>query len=200
MYEFNPSTIWITGVTASGKTTLGKSLYEYLIGLFSKRNIEFLDGEELRKHLDKEYGYSAEDRMEVIKEIVQVVAEFNQQNKIVIVSTISHKRQMREFARCQLINFMEVFLKCPISVSASRDYKDHYRRAYAGEYEMFVGVTEPYEESESPELILDTENLSYEQCSQILNDKAIHFLDPAPRRRVTKHMLFIQSENKSNER
>ena len=176
-FEYNVGTIWITGVTASGKTTLGEKLYEHFVGLYSKKNVEFMDGERFRKHLDKEYGFSTEDRFEVIKEIVPVVVDFIHQNKIVIVSTISHKRQMRDFSRNRLSNFMEVYLKCPAEVCAKRDYKDHYRRAYAEEYEMFVGVTEPYEESELPELVLETGTQSMEQCSQILIDKATQFLE-----------------------
>jgi adenylylsulfate kinase len=174
--EYNVGTIWISGLTASGKTTLGKKLYEHFVGLYSKKNVVFLDGEEFRKHIDKEYGFSTEDRFKVIKKIVQVVFDLNQQNKIVIVSTISHKRKMRDFSRCRLSNFMEIYLKCPVAVCSRRDYKDHYRRAYAGEHEMFVGVTEPYEESESPELVLETATQSIEQCSQILIDKATQFL------------------------
>ena len=165
------------GDVFTGKTTLGEKLYEHFVGLYSKKNVELLDGEKFRQHLDKVYSFSTEDRFEVIKKIVPVVVDFIQQNKIVIVSTISHKRQMRDFSRNRLSNFMEVYLKCPVAVCARRDYKGHYRRAYAGEYEMFVGVTEPYEESESPELVLDTATQSLDQCSQILIDKATQFLN-----------------------
>ena len=83
---------------------------------------------------------------------------------------------MREFARSQLPHFMEVYLKCPTSVCAQRDYKDHYRRAFAGEYEMFVGVTDLYEASENPELTIDTAKKSIGKCAEVLIQQAITFL------------------------
>lgn len=171
-----PGTIWITGLSASGKTTLGKSLYGHLVQRFPETYVKFLDGEELRKHLSREYGYSTEERFEVVKKIVQIASQYKEKCGIVIVSTISHKKHMREFARSQLPHFMEVYLKCPTSVCTQRDYKDHYRRAFAGEYEMFVGVTDLYEASENPELTIDTAKKSIGKCTEVLIQQAITFL------------------------
>jgi len=71
---------------------------------------------------------------------------------------------------------MEVYLDCPVNVCAQRDYKGHYRRAFAGEYDNFIGVTEPYELSEAPEKIINTAELTIEECSKILLNETLRFL------------------------
>lgn len=160
-------TIWITGITASGKTTLGKDLYQ---NLFQKGfiNIEFLDGDELRKRIGGNHGHSLRDRYAVLKKIVKLAKELNQENKIVIVSTISHKVEMRKYARRELENFIEIYLSCHPDVCARRDYKGLYKKAKQGELDLFVGVTEPYEESEKPELIVHTDKFSREECFHMI--------------------------------
>ena len=72
---------------------------------------------------------------------------------------------------------MEVYLDCPVEVCAARDYKEHYRKAYGGSYDNFVGVTEPYEKSDHPELTLDTANRSVEDCMATLLDRTLAFFD-----------------------
>jgi len=173
--SISPATIWITGITASGKTTLGKCLYA---GLREKglKKIEFLDGDELRRRLDKKYGHSLEDRFKVLYNIVRIVQECHAAGRSTIVSTISHKKEMREYVRGQIPKFMEVFLKCAPGVCADRDYKGHFKRAMAGEYDMFIGVTHSYEPSANPELILDTQKNSIAACCTELIEKALVFL------------------------
>lgn len=168
MGDFILGTIWITGITASGKTTLGSRLSQLLAERIGGENVTFLDGEELRKKLKKNYGYSVRDRFDVVKEIVEVVLQLNAMGKVVIVSTISHKKSMREYANAKLPSCFEVYLDCPVPTCAERDYKGHYERAFAGEYDMFVGVTEPYEISDHPALILDTASNSIEECMGVL--------------------------------
>lgn len=169
-------TIWITGVTASGKTTLGKVLYDRLVQQFSLEQIVFLDGDKLREKLKKNYGYTIEDRITSLKDLVQVAKKYYDQEKIVIVSTISYKKQMRKYARRKMPHFMEVYLDCSIEICSKRDYKDHYRRAFAGEYETFVGVTDEYEASDDPELILNTSTFSIKECSKLLYEQANIFI------------------------
>lgn len=170
-----PATIWITGLSASGKTTLGKLLFE---GLMAKGidSVEFLDGEALRSMLGRTYGYSTEERNAVISNTIRIAKEINKRGGICIVSTISHKRQTRQTARSEIGNFMEVYLNCPIEVCAKRDRKGHYAKALAGEYEHFVGVTEPYELSENPDLVLDTARSAADECADILIRRVIKFL------------------------
>lgn len=136
-------------------------------------NFIIIDGEELRKKLKRQYGFSVEERFDVAKNIVDVALEEIYKGKLVVISTITHKVEMRKMARKQIDRFMEVYLNCPVNVCASRDYKDHYRRAFAGEYEMFVGVTDAYEESDSPEVVLHTNEMNADECSDILLQKAL---------------------------
>ncbi len=84
-------------------------------------------------------------------------------------------KQMRQMARAAIDRCMEVWLHCPVEVCAHRDYKGHYARAFAGEYEMFVGVTHPYEESPSPELTLRTDLMSIDECRQALYRRTLEF-------------------------
>ena len=169
-------TIWITGLSASGKTTLG----EYLRCNLQKKgieNVKLLDGEELRKNFDRIYGHSLEERYAVVSKIIKIAHECNQKGSISIVCTISHKKEMREMARQEIRHFMEVYLKCPVEVCARRDYKGNYKKAFQGEGEYFAGITEPYEKSENPELVLDTASKSINECSAILLNRVLEFLE-----------------------
>lgn len=167
-----PGVIWITGLSASGKSTAGKHLYEKLQNS-GIENAEILDGEELRARLDRKYGYTVEERMAVAENIVRVAAGKIKSGKLVIVSTITHKLAMRKMARDLINPFMEVYLQCPVEVCAARDYKGNYEQALAGKCDNFIGVTEPYELSAHPELVLDTSRLGVEDCSEILFKKTL---------------------------
>jgi adenylylsulfate kinase len=178
-----PATIWITGVSASGKTTMGKYLSEALVSR-GVSNVKWLDGEDVRKSMKNKFGYSVKDRTEVIRHMITLANEHNAEGGVVVVSTISHRREVRSQVRSEIDNFMEIFLKCPVEVCAARDFKDNYRRAFAGEYSNFPGVTEPYEES-SPELVLDTANCSISECGELLTRHVLDFLHaetPPPQR------------------
>lgn len=173
--SINTGTIWITGISASGKTTLGERLVKNL-RLKGIKNITFLDGEVLRKQLNKTQGYSVEERCAILKNTIQLTKNYNQSGKIVVVATISHKRKIREKARKEIGHFMEVYLKCPVESCAKRDYKGNYVKAFKGLYDNFVGVTEPYQVSENVELILDTDKDDVEKCSKVLLEEAVNFL------------------------
>ncbi|MCP4376887.1 MAG: adenylyl-sulfate kinase [bacterium] len=169
-----PATIWITGVSASGKTTMGKYLSDALVSQGVPK-VKWLDGEDVRKSLKSKFGYSVKDRTEVIRHMITLANEYNSEGSVVIVSTISHRREVRSWVRSEIDSFMEIFLRCPVDVCAARDFKDNYRRAYDGEYSNFPGVTEPYEES-SPELVLDTANCSISECGELLTRHVLDFL------------------------
>ena len=170
------ATIWISGVTASGKTTLGKILYKELkdAGIV---NIKFLDGENLRKIQNRVYGHSVEERFKVIKNYIKIVQNENKNGNIVIISTVSHKRSMRDFARDELVNFFEINLLCDPDVCAIRDYKNLYNRIDKNSNECFPGITEPYEISEKAELILDTKQNSIGESRIILFNKTMDFIN-----------------------
>ena len=168
-------TIWITGITASGKTTLGRTLYERLTETWNCP-LEFLDGDQLRKCLDKTYGHSMEDRLLVLEKIVEIAQEKNQTGTTVIVSTDSYKKAMRDYARAQIPRFMEVYLDCSLKSCAARDNKGLYQLAYEGEYDLFPGVTEPYELSDAPDLTLITDQTPLEECANVLFREVVVFL------------------------
>lgn len=169
------ATIWISGVTASGKTTLGRDLYKKITNL-GLENIIHLDGDELRSKQSKVYGHSLEERMELIQKYIEIVIEENSKGKIVIISTVSHKKEMRDSARKQLENFMEVNLLCDSEICSNRDYKDIYNRIDINSDECLPGVTEPYILSKEAELILDTGTNTLKDCEDILFRAVLDFL------------------------
>ena len=169
-------TIWISGVTASGKTALGKLLFEDLKKNGIK-NIKFFDGEDLRKKLNKYYGHSLAERFELINEYIKIVKEEIENGYTIIISTVSHKRKMRDLARGQLKHFFEINLLCPPETCAIRDYKNIYNKIKKNSNECLPGITEPYEISDNAELILDTEQYSLEESKIILLNKTLKFLN-----------------------
>ena len=169
-----PGTIWITGLSTSGKTTLGERLEKELLSR-GIENVVLLDGEVVRERL-RDFRYASSDRKSIAFKKAELALEHNKEGKIVIVTGITHQRETRAKLREYLGRFMEVYLKCPVEVCAARDYKGQYQKAYAGELENFVGVSVPYEESD-PELVLDTDKKSVEECSAILLRQTIDFIN-----------------------
>jgi len=159
-------TIWISGISASGKTTLGKMLLNSLVN--QGENVAFFDGDILRKKIKKKYGHNINDRYEILNEYIELINREMDKDNIVIISTISHKKDMRMHARNNICNFFEVILKCPADTCAKRDYKNQYVKAYAGEYACFPGVTEKFEMSDRPDLIIDTNNNNINESFDLL--------------------------------
>jgi len=174
--ELPVATIWVTGLSASGKTTLGKILSENLTKL-GFTNFIWLDGEVLRDRLDRKYGFTHEERFKVLENIVREVQRSQNEKKLVIISAISHLVKMREYARNNCANFYEIYLKCSVAMCAGRDFKGNYKLALEGQTKHFIGVTEPYEESKNPELIVDTEHKSKEKCADLVLKNVLKFLD-----------------------
>jgi len=175
----NPSVIWITGLSASGKTTLGQALFNALTAK-GIANVEFLDGDIIRSRLDRKYGHSLKERYKVLGKIVEFAQEAVSQGNVAIVATVSHKKDMRKTARKNLSPFMEVFLDCSAQVCAHRDLKGIYEKAIRDPSEYLAGFTEPYERSENPELVLDTAQGTVELCTQQLVKAALRFLRIQP--------------------
>ena len=149
----------------------------HALELLGIHNVELLDGDETRKRLPQTYGYSNEDRKTVGLLVSKLANECNKRGNIAIVCAISHVKQTRAQIREHLEpDFMEVYLDCPVEVCADRDIKGHYQKALAGEYENFIGVTEPYQVSDHPDLIIDTATDPVDRCVEILLNRSLQFL------------------------
>jgi bifunctional enzyme CysN/CysC len=153
-------TVWFTGLSGAGKTTITQAVYEKLWAKGLK--VEVLDGDVMRHQLSKDLGFSKEDRDENIRRIGFIARLLNRNGVIVLVSAISPYRAIRDEVRRTVGNFLEVYVNAPLQVCEQRDPKGHYRRARTGELAHFTGVTDPYEPPLNPEVECrtDLENLS----------------------------------------
>ena len=161
-------TIWLTGLSACGKSTIAFTLEHALVQ--RGRMTYVLDGDNVRHGLNKNLGFSAEDRAENIRRIGEVAKLFTDAGVITLTSFISPYRADRDTVRADLGagNFIEVFVDTPISVCEERDPKGLYKKARAGEIKGFTGIDDPYEAPENPELVLNAAELSPQQAAQKL--------------------------------
>jgi adenylylsulfate kinase len=160
------ATIWFTGLSGSGKSTLAVALEQVLI--HNGKRAYCLDGDNVRHGLNKNLGFSAEDRAENIRRIGEVAKLFADAGIITCTSFISPYRADRDQARslhdASDLDFIEVFVDCPLEVAEQRDPKGLYKKARAGEIKGFTGIDDPYEAPERPELHLRTDQHSVEEC------------------------------------
>ena len=162
--------IWFTGLSGSGKSTLANEL-EYRLNKLGVHTF-LLDGDNIRHGLNSDLGFSPEDREENIRRIGEVAKLFVEAGLVVLVSFISPYKKDRERARSLVgkDEFVEVYVKCPLEVAEERDTKGLYKRARAGIIKDFTGISAPYEEPESPEIIIETDKLSIqESVNKIFN-------------------------------
>jgi adenylylsulfate kinase len=143
-------TIWLTGLSGAGKTTITHALEAKLKA--GGYGIEVLDGDVVRTNLTKGLGFSKEDRDENIRRIGFVAHLLTRHGVIVLVSAISPYRSIREEVRGKIGDFVEVFVNAPLSVCESRDVKGLYQRARSGEIKGFTGIDDPYEPPANPEV------------------------------------------------
>ena len=143
-------TVWLTGLSGAGKTTITQALEEKLRS--HDYPLEVLDGDIVRTNLTKGLGFSKEDRDENIRRIGFVSHLLTRNGVIVIVSAISPYRQMREEVREKIGDFVEVFVNAPLAVCEGRDVKGLYKKARAGEIKSFTGIDDPYEPPLHPEV------------------------------------------------
>ncbi len=143
-------TIWFTGLSGAGKTTISKQVEAKLRD--QKYKVEVLDGDIVRTNLTKGLGFSKEDRDENIRRIGFVSHLLTRNGVIVIVSAISPYQAIRNEVRERIGNFVEVYVNAPLDVCEQRDVKGLYRRARAGEIKMFTGIDDPYEPPLNPEV------------------------------------------------
>jgi bifunctional enzyme CysN/CysC len=143
-------TVWFTGLSSAGKTTISRAVHEKLWAMGHK--VELLDGDVVRQHLSKDLGFSKEDRDENIRRIGFVAETLTRNGVIVLVSAISPYRAVRDEIRGRIGSFLEVFVNAPLEVCEQRDLKGIYRRARSGELKMVTGVDDPYEPPAAPEV------------------------------------------------
>ena len=143
-------TVWFTGLSGSGKTTICRYLQVELAA--RDIEVEVLDGDVVRTHLCKDLGFSEADRKENIRRIAQVAQMLTHHGKIVLVAAISPYRSSREQARSNIGNFIEVYVNAPLSVCEQRDPKGLYHKARAGMIHGFTGIDDPYEAPLSPDV------------------------------------------------
>ncbi|MFG0248017.1 MAG: adenylyl-sulfate kinase [Phycisphaeraceae bacterium JB051] len=165
-------TLWMTGLSGSGKSTVAVALEQVL--LQRGKHAYRLDGDNIRFGLNKNLGFSAEDRAENIRRIGEVSKLFADAGMITIASFISPYAEDRDAARKLHedagIHFAEVFVNTPLEVSEERDPKGLYKKARAGEIKGFTGIDDPYEAPEKPELLLPTHELSVAESVQVCLD------------------------------
>ncbi|EGX90223.1 adenylyl-sulfate kinase [Cordyceps militaris CM01] len=166
-------TLWLTGLSASGKSTVATALEQHLLqqGITAYR----LDGDNVRFGLNKDLGFSEKDRNENIRRIAEVAKLFADSSAIAITSFISPYRADRDSARAlhaavapgstdEPLPFVEVYVDVPLEVAEQRDPKGLYKKARAGEIKDFTGISAPYEEPSSPEITIKTHENTVEEC------------------------------------
>jgi adenylylsulfate kinase len=154
-------TVWFTGLSASGKTTLCSAVYERLEVLGYR--LEVLDGDAVRQQLCKGLGYSREDRDENIRRIGFVAGMLTRHGVIALVAAISPYRGTRGEVRASIGSFVEVYVNAPLEVCEQRDPKGLYRKARAGELRGFTGIDDPYEEPLHPDVECRTDREELEE-------------------------------------
>src|SRR4029077_17607750 len=153
--------VWFTGLSGAGKSTIANALKAKAEA--RGRHVELLDGDEVRTHLSKGLGFSKEDRDTNIRRIGYVARLVARSGGVAITAAISPYREVRDEIRAQTPGFVEVFARAPLDTLVERDVKGLYKKAIAGEIANFTGVSDPYEEPLSPEVVCDTSRESLDQ-------------------------------------
>ena len=165
--------LWFTGLSGSGKSTVANATEKMLHDMGLQTYI--LDGDNVRMGLNKDLGFSAEDRTENIRRITEVAKLFADSGSIILTAFISPYREDRDKAREIISNddFIEIFVSADLSVCEDRDPKGLYKKARSGEIKGFTGIDAPYEAPLNPELIVETDKNNIEESAQIVVDYLI---------------------------
>ena len=159
--ENSGCTVWLTGLPSSGKSTIVTKLETVLRERGA--GVEILDGDEVRRNLSPDLGFTKKDRETHARRVVFVSKLLSRNGVIVLVALISPYRAFRENARKQIGSFVEVFTRCPLEVCIKRDPKGLYKKALAGEIKDMTGLQDTYEDPLNPEIIVDTDKLSIDE-------------------------------------
>ncbi len=163
-----PATLWLTGLSGAGKSTIACALERRLLD--SGHAAIVLDGDNVRHGLNRDLGFSPRDRAENIRRIAEVARLLNDAGLIVVTAFISPYREDREMARNIIgsTEFMEIHINTPVTVCEGRDPKGLYRLARAGELPAFTGVSAPYEPPLNPVCSINTTSLDIDACVDLL--------------------------------
>lgn len=159
-------TVWMTGLPGSGKTTIALEVERRLKAL--GRNVEILDGDEVRKGLSSDLGFSKEDRQQHARRVTFVAKVLSRNGVIVLVGLISPFRAFRQYAREEIGDFLEVYIDTSLEECIHRDPKGLYKKAMAGQIKDLTGLQDPYEAPEHPELVIPTEDVSVDQAAEMV--------------------------------
>jgi adenylyl-sulfate kinase len=159
--EHKGFTLWLTGMSGAGKSTIS----DHLIARFREAGakVELLDGDIVRTNLSQGLGFSREDRDTNIRRIGFVADLLSRNGIIVVVAAISPYRETRDEVKAKIANFLEVFVDCPVEVLAQRDVKGLYKRALAGEVGNFTGISDPYEPPPNPDVTVRSDRETEEE-------------------------------------
>ncbi len=163
-------TIWLTGPSGAGKTTLAKKLAEKLRDM--GYGVEILDGDEIRRTLYPELGFSKEAREMHNRIVIHMAKILSRNGVIAIVSLISPYKAVREYARKEINDFIEVYINAPLEVRIKRDPKGLYKKAIKGEIKGLTGYDGVYEEPENPEVIIDSSKMTPDEEAKAVIEKA----------------------------
>jgi adenylylsulfate kinase len=174
--SYLPKVIWFTGLSGAGKSTLAERLQQY----FSQNNIKsyILDGDNIRKGLCKDLGFSDADRKENIRRVAEVSKLFVDSGTVVLSALISPFNADRQLAK-EIIgpgNIIEVFVDCPLEVCEQRDVKGLYKKVRAGEIKNFTGISSGYERPKDSDIVIHTNDQSVDQSVKTLTDLVMPIL------------------------
>lgn len=151
-------TLWFTGLSGSGKSTVSQQIFDRLRQ--AGRKVELLDGDVVRTNLSQGLGFQKADRDTNVQRIGFVCELLSRNGVIAVVAAISPYREARAAVKRKVERFVEVYVECPVSVLADRDVKGLYKRALAGDIPHFTGVSDPYEAPEQPDLTIHSDKES----------------------------------------
>jgi len=162
--------LWFTGLSASGKSTIAHKVERNLFERGVRAYV--FDGDNIRHGINSDLGFSREDRRENLRRIAEISKLFVDAGIIVLAAFISPFREDRQYIRSRFEgdNFFEIYVKCSIEECERRDPKGQYKKARAGIIKNYTGVSSPYEEPESPDLVLDTEQITIDEAVEKVID------------------------------
>ncbi len=156
-------TIWITGLSSSGKTTIAKAVTDSLLA--RGRQVECLDSGAIRRTINRSLGFSREEIESNLKRLAYDASMLNRNGVIAVVSAVSPYRSVRDAIREASPGFVEVYCRCPMEILARRDSSGLFQRAQRGEVKHVAGIDAPYEEPLKPEVLLNTDDDSTDECA-----------------------------------